>query len=93
MSTNDEDLIWGVITPLRFMQVASLLPAFTLIGFYIESLQWLGISFGLAGTALFGIIVGKGVLGKRKLPNQLWVLLLVQVIATAWVLADWRGLV
>lgn len=88
--TDDEDLIWGVITPLRFMQLSTMLPFLTLLGLYLESFQWLGISFGLAGTTLFIILLGRGVWERRKLPWQLWVLFVAQLGVTAWVLASWR---
>lgn len=93
MSTEDDDLIWGVITPLRFMQLSAMLPFLTLLGYYVESVRWLGISFGLAGSTLFVILLGRGLWERRKLPWQLWILFAAQLGITAWILAAWRGLV
>ncbi len=94
MSTEDEDLILGVITPLRFMQLASMLPALTVLGFALgPDFYWLGVSFGLAGSVLFVILIGKGLLERRPLPKQLYLLLMVQLGVTAWTLAMWRGLI
>jgi hypothetical protein len=90
--SSEDDLILGVITPLRFMQIAAMLPAATLLGFVAgPDFHWLGVSFGVAGTVLFVILVGRGLMERRPLPWQLYVLLAAQVGVTAWTLAVWRG--
>jgi hypothetical protein len=94
MSSDDDDLILGVISPLRFMQGAAMSPAATLLGFVAGAdYHWLGVSFGVAGVVLFVILVVKGHLDKRPLPWQLYLLLVVQLVVTVWTIAVWRGLV
>ena len=93
MSAEEDDLILGVITPLRFMQTAAMLPAATLLGFVAgPDYHWLGVSFGVAGVVLFVILVVKGHLDARPLPWQLYLLLVVQLAATVWTLGVWRDL-
>lgn len=92
MSTEEEDLIWGMFTPQTFLQILAFLPALTLISAQAgPSLDWLSISIGLSGFALLGIIVAKAVLAKRPPTWKLWIMLIAQAAVLAWILFRTEG--
>lgn len=87
MTTDHDDLILGVISAQRFMQMMAMLPAITLLSAAADvEYNWLGISFGSAGSFLCFAIIFKAVRDKRELPWQAWAIAIAQWLVTAWVL-------
>ena len=78
-----EDLVLGVITPQRFLQGLAMVPALT-IGVSVIA-PFLAISFGVSGLAIFFFIILRALLDRRKLPNQIWAMAAVQLLAAGYV--------
>ena len=80
---NEDELILGMITPQRFLQVAAMLPAIT-IGASLAA-PFLGISFGAAGLAIFFFIILRSLLDRREVQPKIWMMAAVQALAALYV--------
>lgn len=83
---NQNDLVLGLITPQRFLQIAAMLPAFTIAGSLVA--PYLGISIGSASVTLYFFIVLRSLLDRRKLPPKIWMMAAAQLLATLYVFAQ-----